>query len=279
MITSKTKLAGLIGNPVGHSLSPAMHNAGFKHLFKQGGLDCRYFAFPVAPERLGDAIRGISALNFLGANITIPYKEKTLQFLDDIHEEAKFIGAVNTIVNDDGRLTGYNTDGRGFMKSMEEAGVSLKGKRVFMCGAGGAARAITYYIAIEAAQLRIFDIDTPKLNALVRDLKKVNPEVHAEPSTTAIAASDILINATPIGLHTGDPLPIDKTLLRGDLVVCDVIYKDTPLLIEAKRLGCTTVNGLGMLFWQGVLAFELWTHAAAPVEIMRDALMTEYNRI
>ncbi|KWT86731.1 shikimate dehydrogenase [Candidatus Magnetominusculus xianensis] len=279
MITSKTKLAGLIGNPVGHSLSPAMHNAGFKHLFKQGGLDCRYFALPVAPERLGDAIRGISALNFLGANITIPYKEKALPFLDDIHEEARFIGAVNTIVNDNGKLIGHNTDGRGFMKSMEEAGVSLKDKRVLMSGAGGAARAITYYIAKEARSLRIFDPDTPKLNALVRDLKKVNPEVHAKNSVNPSQVSDIFINATPLGLSQGDQLPIDKTFLKEGLIVCDVIYKDTPLLIEAKRLGCTTVNGLGMLFWQGVLAFELWTHAAAPVEIMREALMTEYNRI
>ncbi|MCG6553398.1 MAG: shikimate dehydrogenase [Candidatus Magnetominusculus sp. LBB02] len=275
MITAHTKLAGLIGNPVGHSLSPAMHNAGFEHL----GIDCRYMAFPVAPDLLGDAIRSIRALHFLGANITIPYKEKAIQFLDDIHEEAKFIGAVNTIVNDNGRLVGHNTDGRGFMRSMEEAGVTLTGKRVFMAGAGGAARAITYYIAKEAAQLRIFDVDAVKLAALVDDLKKVSPDVYAESSTNAITAADILINATPIGLHYGDPLPVDKTLLREHHIVCDVIYKDTPLLVEAKSLGCLTVNGLGMLFWQGVLAFELWTNTTAPVDVMRNALMDGYNRL
>ncbi|MBF0486660.1 MAG: shikimate dehydrogenase [Nitrospirae bacterium] len=269
MITAHTKLAGLIGNPVGHSLSPAMHNAGFKAI----GLDCRYLAFPVAPNMLGDAIHGIRALNFLGANITIPYKEKAVQFLDEIHEEARFIGAVNTIVNFNGKLIGHNTDGRGFMKSMEEAGVTLNNKRVFMVGAGGAARALTYYIAKEAAVLRIFDTDTPKINSLVRELKKVSPDVYAEVSTDAINNSDILINATPLGLHPGDPLPINKTLLREGLVVCDVIYKDTPLLVEAKKLNCQTVNGLGMLFWQGVLAFELWTNTKAPIDVMRDALV------
>ncbi|MBF0553169.1 MAG: shikimate dehydrogenase [Nitrospirae bacterium] len=276
MITAHTKLAGLIGNPVGHSLSPAMHNAGFNHI----GLDCRYLAFDVKPEMLGDAIRSIRALNFLGANITIPYKEKAIQFLDDCHEEARFIGAVNTIVNFNGKLTGYNTDGRGFMKSLEISDVPLKNSKVFMVGAGGAARAITYYIAKEAPSLRIFDTDTPKLNALVRDLKRVNPEVHAETSTDAVTGSDILINATPLGLHKGDPLPIDKKLLKKDHIVCDVIYRDTPLLVEAKKLGCQTVNGLGMLFWQGILAFELWTKpGAAPVEVMRDALMAAYNRL
>lgn len=275
MITSKTKLAGLIGNPVGHSLSPAMHNSGFKHL----EIDCRYLAFDVKPEMLGDAIRGIRALNFLGANITIPHKEKAIQFLDEIHREARFIGAVNTVVNDGGRLIGHNTDGRGFMKSLEEAGVTLKNKRVFVAGAGGAAKAITYYIAKEAADLRIYDIDTVKLHALVRDLTKINPEVHAESSTNAATNSDILINATPLGLHLGDPLPVDNTLLRKGLIVCDVIYKDTPLLVEAKKLGCQTVNGLGMLFWQGVIAFELWTQTAPPVDIMKDALLTAYNRL
>ncbi|MBF0321049.1 MAG: shikimate dehydrogenase [Nitrospirae bacterium] len=275
MITAKTRLTGLIGYPVGHSLSPAMHNAGFKHL----GLDCRYMAFPVAPDMLGEAIRGIRALEFAGVNVTIPHKEKAREFLDDIQEEAGFIGAVNTIVNEGGRLIGHNTDGRGFMKSLEEAGVPLKGKRVFMAGAGGAARAVTYYIAKEAAVLRIFDIDTAKLNALVNDLQKVNPEVHAETSAHAITGSDILINATPLGLHQNDPFPIDKALLRGDLIVYDVIYKDTPLLLEAKKLGCQTVNGLGMLFWQGVFAFELWTKATAPVDVMRNALMDVYNRL
>ncbi|MBF0517206.1 MAG: shikimate dehydrogenase [Nitrospirae bacterium] len=276
MITSKTKLAGLIGKPVGHSLSPAMHNAAFKEL----GMDCRYLAFPVDKERLGDAIRSIRALNFLGANITIPYKEMAIEFLDDCHEEAKFIGAVNTIVNDGSRLIGHNTDGRGFMKSMEEAAVSLKDKRVFMSGAGGAARALTYYIANNAVNLKIFDTDTQKLNALVASLKKINPEVHAETSADAIKNADVFINATPLGLHAGDPLPVDSALLHEGLVVCDVIYKDTPLIVEAKRLGCQTVNGLGMLFWQGVLAFELWTQpGAAPVDVMRAALMEGYNRL
>ncbi|MBF0458110.1 MAG: shikimate dehydrogenase [Nitrospirae bacterium] len=279
MITAHTKLAGLIGNPVGHTLSPSMHNAGFKHL----GIDCRYLAFDVKPEMLGDAIRGIRALNFIGANITIPYKEKVIQLLDDmhgeIHEEARFIGAVNTIVNDGGRLIGHNTDGRGFMKSLEESRVTIRNKRVFVAGAGGAAKAITYYIAKEAAELRIFDIDTVKLDTLVRDLKKINPEVHAESSANAVTNSDILINATPLGLHLGDPIPIDKTLLKKGIIVCDVIYKDTPLLIEAKKLGCKTVNGLGMLFWQGVIAFELWTQTIAPDEVMFNALMTSYNRL
>ncbi|MBF0465532.1 MAG: shikimate dehydrogenase [Nitrospirae bacterium] len=276
MITAKTKITGLIGYPVGHSLSPYMHNAAFSHL----GLDFCYLCFSVHPDHLAKAVYGVRAMDFAGANVTVPHKEKAMAALDEIDEEARFIGAVNTIVNKDGKLIGYNTDGRGFMRSLTEAGISLKGKKVFVVGAGGAAKAITYYIAKEADALSIFDIDVPKLTSLTTHLKTVNSNVFAEKQNCdAIRNHDVIINATPLGLKPGDPAPFDFSLLSASHTVCDVIYKDTPLIKAAKTLHCPAANGLGMLFWQGVLAFELWTQTTAPVEIMRKALLEVYEKI
>ncbi|QWR76825.1 shikimate dehydrogenase [Candidatus Magnetomonas plexicatena] len=275
MITAKTKITGLIGYPVGHSLSPYMHNAAYEHL----GLDFCYVCFPVHPDNLTEAVRGVRAMDFAGANVTVPHKEHAMAALDEIDEEARFIGAVNTIVNSGGKLTGYNTDGRGFMRSLAEAGISLKGKKVFVVGAGGASKAITYYIAKEAASLSIFDIDEPKLTALTTHLKTVNPNVFAEKQNCdAIKNHDVIINATPLGLKSDDPAPFDISLISASHTVIDVIYKDTPLIKKAKTLHCPTTNGLGMLFWQGVLAFELWTQTTAPVEIMRKALLVVYEK-
>ncbi|MEO5357163.1 MAG: shikimate dehydrogenase [Nitrospirae bacterium YQR-1] len=275
MITAKTKITGLIGYPVTHSLSPYMHNAAFKHL----GLDYCYLCFSVHPDLLAEAVYGVRAMDFAGANVTVPHKEKAMAALDEIDEEARFIGAVNTILNKDGKLSGYNTDGRGFMRSVAEAGISLTGKKVFVAGAGGAAKAITYYIAQEAQSLSIFDIDEPKLTALVKHLKTVNPNVFAEGKNyNLIESHDVIINATPLGLKPDDPAPFDFSLLSSSHIVCDVIYKDTPLIEKAKSLNCLTTNGLGMLFWQAVLAFEIWTNTTAPVEIMRKALLEVYEK-
>lgn len=268
-ISGKTKVLGLIGYPVEHSLSPAMHNAAFEYL----GLDCCYVAFPVKPELLGDAIRAIRALNLKGVNVTVPHKENVISLLDVVDEEAAFIGAVNTILNDNGVLRGFNTDGKGFMESLKDSGIDIKNKRVVIIGAGGASRAIGFYLCKEAAGLSITDIDQEKASRLVNDLLRQKDNVYLIERITDLKDVDIVINATPIGLKDTDPSPIDVSLLTGDKVVCDLIYKDTFLLRSARQRGCKTLNGLGMLLYQGVLAFEIWTGMKAPVEVMREALL------
>ncbi|MDO9287231.1 MAG: shikimate dehydrogenase [Thermodesulfovibrionales bacterium] len=265
-VSGKTKVLGLLGFPVEHSLSPAMHNTAFEKL----GLDCCYVTFSVKPEFLRDAVKSIKALNLAGVNVTVPHKERVIPFLDEVDKEASFIGAVNTIVNDNGRLTGYNTDGRGFMRSLSEAKISVNKKNVLVIGAGGASRAIGYYLCQNASELFLYDIDKKKAGKLISDLNKIRGNVSFFSSQPE--DMDIIINATPLGLKKNDPLPIDVKLLKPKHVVCDLIYKKTPLLEKASKKGCKTLNGLGMLLWQGVFAFELWTGRRPPVDVMRKSL-------
>ncbi len=269
-ISGKTRILGLIGYPVEHSLSPSMHNAAFDHL----GLDYCYVTFPVRPDLLEDAVKAIRALNLKGVNVTVPHKERVIPFLDVVDEEASFIGAVNTILNDNGVLRGFNTDGRGFMESLKDAGVDIKGRRIIIIGAGGASRAIGFYLCREAMALGITDIEIEKTSRLVNDLKRLKDNVYIIDRITDLKETDIIINATPLGLKDTDPCPVDISMITGDKVVCDLIYRDTPLLRAARQKGCKTINGLGMLLYQGVLAFEIWTGQKAPVEIMRAALKT-----
>lgn len=267
-ITGKTRITGLFGYPVEHTLSPAMHNAAFEHL----GLDYCYLPFLVHPNSLGKAVDSIRALSMAGVNVTVPHKEAVIAFLNDVNEEACFIGAVNTVVNREGRLTGYNTDGRGFMRSLEENGIPVAGNKVLVVGAGGASRAVGYYISEKAASLAIHDIDRNKLHKLVSDLSNIRKNVMALTQIDDPAGFDIIINATPLGLRKGDPSPVDMSALSPTQTVCDLIYKRTSLLDLAAQKGCRTMDGLGMLLWQGVLAFELWTSVSPPVDIMRTAL-------
>lgn len=269
-ITGKTKVTGLIGYPVEHSLSPAMHNSAFLAL----GLDYCYVTFPVEPSRLEDAVRGIRALGLKGVNVTIPHKEAVIKFLDRIDSEAKEIGAVNTVVNKEGLLIGYNTDGRGFMASLNENCISLKNRKVFIIGAGGAARAVAYYLSMEAEEVLIHDIDLRKAKALSEGLRG---NVRVSEGLNMIKDADIIINATPLGLKPDDPSPVPPELLKKEQVVCDLIYKKTRFLQEAELKGCLTIDGLGMLLWQGVFAFELWTGVKPPVEVMRKALLDALN--
>jgi shikimate dehydrogenase len=268
-ITGKTKIVGIIGYPVEHSLSPFMHNAAFELL----GIDYCYVPFLVHPERLEAAVQSVRALNLCGVNITVPHKEKVMRFLDKVDDEASFIGAVNTIVNSDGRLTGFNTDGRGFMRSLSESGIIVEGKDVAIIGTGGAARAIGYYLAQKAETLSIYGRTTERSEKLVRDLNKIKKHVRVLRDLSSIREFQIIINATPLGLKKDDQLPCDASLLRPGQTVCDLIYRDTPLLIESSKKGCAVLNGLGMLLWQGVFAFELFTGKKPPVDAMRSALL------
>ncbi len=267
-LSGRTKITGLFGYPVEHTLSPVMHNAAFEAL----GLDYCYVAFPVHPDYLEEAVKAIKALNFSGVNVTIPHKEKVIPFLDEIDKEASYIGAVNTIVNSNGRLKGYNTDGRGFMQYLFECGISAEGKEVLIVGAGGGSRAISYYVVKEAKKVYLYDIEKEKAERLVADLKKNFDNISTVDDIARIEKFHLLINATPLGLKDEDPLPFDTALLRSDQIVYDLIYKKTRLLDEASKKGCLTLDGLGMLLWQGVFAFELWTGMSPPVDIMRDAL-------
>jgi shikimate dehydrogenase len=217
-------------------------------------------------------VAGLRALGLAGGNVTVPHKERVIAHLDEVDEEARFIGAVNTFVGREGRLVGYNTDGRGFMRSLEEAGVAASGAHVAIVGTGGAARAIGYYLAREAARLDLFDIDRARAEALARDLGTVGRDVRLAPDTACVAEATIVVNATPLGLRPTDPLPFDPARLRADATVIDLIYRETPLLRAARERGLRTLDGLGMLLWQGVLAFRLWTGVLPPVDLMRERL-------
>ncbi|HMK44563.1 MAG TPA: shikimate dehydrogenase [Dissulfurispiraceae bacterium] len=273
-IGATTRIAALFGHPVAHSKSPRMHNAAFREF----GMDCRYVAFDVDPGQLAAAVAAVRALGLLGVNLTIPHKEAVLSMLDEVDAEVQFIGAVNTIVNRQGRLIGYNTDGRGFMRSLKEAGVDVAGKRVLILGAGGAARAVAAYIVREAASVVVANRTRGRAGQLVGDLNQIRSIVTTAELSEAgqeafLKDIHLVINATSLGLKESDPLPLDVDALTADQVVCDLIYHPTAFLQKAAARGARVLDGSGMLLWQGVLAFELWTGRDAPVNVMRRALL------
>ena len=278
MNLAETKVTGLFGYPVEHSLSPAMHNSGFEKL----GLNNIYLPFPVEEDNLGQAVEGVRGLNFKGINVTIPHKQNVIKYLDQLSEEAELIGAVNTIENKNGTLIGHNTDGRGFIRSLkEESDFSAPGSTAVIVGAGGAARAIAFQLALEGIdKLLISDLDQPKANKLSTELEeKVSVEVVAiksEELAGEMKNVDLLVDATPVGMHPNvDVEPVvGENLLHSDLVVYDLVYnpKETVLLKAADKASAQSVSGLGMLLYQGVIAFEIWTGEKAPVEVMRKAL-------
>ena len=272
-----TRIYGLFGYPVKHTFSPGMHNAAFRKI----GFNAIYFPFEVKPEDLKDALRAVKVLGISGLNLTIPHKESCIRYLDGLSSEAKLIGAVNTIVADNKRLVGYNTDGEGFIISLKkDAHVDPGGKKIFILGAGGAAKAIGFKLAKEgAAKIKIADIIRKRSLSLASNIKSnfsgCKVEVIRMDSISKLLADvDIFINATPIGLKHDDPLLIHPDLLHPKLVVCDLIYNppQTKLLKCAMNKGLISINGLGMLLYQGAVCFELWTKKKAPIEIMKEAL-------
>ncbi|MBI5073972.1 MAG: shikimate dehydrogenase [Nitrospirae bacterium] len=269
-ITGRTKVAALFGYPVEHTLSPVMQNAAFDHL----GLDCCYLPFPVHPDSLKQAVESIRALSLLGANLTTPHKETVIPFLDALDAEAAAISAVNTIVNHDGKLTGFNTDGKGFMRSLKELGVDPADRKVLIIGAGGSSRAIGYYLSRGTGGLTLYNRSRDKAEALAADLASAGGKVTVAADLRDLGGFDIIVNATSLGLQECDAMPLDPDALEPTIVVCDLIYHKTPLLSRAEAKGCKTVGGIGMLLWQGALAFELWTGKIPPVEIMRSALLS-----
>jgi len=275
-VSGKTKVCGLIGDPVEHTMSPAIHNAAFREL----GLDYIYLPFHVKKEELGNAIAGMRALNIRGLNVTIPHKVDVLQFLDKLDPLAEKIGAVNTIVNDDGFLTGYNTDAAGWLQAMLSRGCDPSNRKVAVLGAGGASRAISFILAERGAHLVILNrrLELEWAEELAgristtfsRETRAL--ELNRTNLTGALEKAEILVNATSVGMSPDtDQTPVDSDLLRPDLIVSDIVYNPvkTRLLREAETAGVKTVEGLEMLVWQGALAFEKWTGQKAPIELMR----------
>lgn len=277
-LTGKTAVYGIIGHPVKHSLSPLMQTAAFKAL----GIDAVYVPFDVDPENLGEAVNGLRALNVKGFNVTVPHKEGVIEYLDFVDEDAEFLGAVNTVKNEDGQLTGYNTDADGFLQSLIEEGIELKGKRITMFGAGGAARAVGYAVLKGGAKfLNVVNRNFSK-GKVVGELLGKRGNVLVFPLrentvATLLKDTDIVINTTSVGMKPDDPPLFDYSLIPEGLTVVDIIYNpaETPLLKAAKEKGCKTVNGLGMLIHQGAIAFKIWTGKEAPVEVMKKILKEE----
>lgn len=270
------KFCYLIGYPVGHSMSAVMHNAAFQEL----GLDFRYELHPVKPEELGRFVSStMRTSDVRGASVTIPHKVSVVSHLDEVDAVAMSIGAVNTIVNDDGWLKGYNTDGIGAMRSLEEAFGDLHGAKVVILGAGGAARAISYYLSTVVGELvilnRTFERAEELADAII-EYSECRSTISAlrlcsEGLGRALDGADVIINATSVGMKPNiDATPIDSKLLRSDLLVLDIVYNPpkTRLLREAEAAGARTLTGVGMLVYQGVAAFKLWTGMDAPEETM-----------
>jgi len=266
MISGKTKITGLFGNPIEHSLSPQIHNKAFELL----KLDYVYLAFNVIPENLENAVLGIRGMNFVGINVTIPHKQQIMQYLDEFSEEARFIGAVNTVKNTNGCISGHTTDTEGFIKSADEAGVSIKNKKVLILGGGGAARSIALGLSLRSipATITLLGRTVSKVEEVAREItKKTNVQARGEKLNNKnlqdrISENEVLVNATSIGMHpSGSESPVPKQYLREGLIVYDIVYNplETALIKAASSAGCIIIDGLGMLIHQAIASFNIWT--------------------
>ena len=281
-ITGHTKLTGLLGSPVAHSISPLMHNEAF-HLLS---LDYAYLCFDVTENTLPEAVNGLKACGIRGFNLTMPCKNRVVELLDELSPSAKLIGAVNTVVNENGRLIGYNTDGVGYMHSVKDAGHDIIGKTMTLMGAGGAATAICAQAALDGvSSVHVFArrtsrfwnrtqalADTINSTLPCRVLLHENEDLNA--LKNAVSESAILVNATSVGMapNTEASIITDTSLFRPELIVSDVIYnpRKTRLLQEAEKNGCPVFNGMYMLLYQGAEAFRLFTGKEMPTETIKE---------
>jgi shikimate dehydrogenase len=283
-ISGKTKICALIGDPVEHSMSPVMHNTAYTKL----GLDYAYIPFHVKPDGLGKAVEGLRALHVRGFNVTIPHKVAVIPWLDGLDPLAEKIGAVNTVVNTDGELRGYNTDAEGFLKALLEHGIKPKGKKIVVLGAGGASRAITYIMAAKGARVTIVnrqqELDWAEDIALLirKDLGKEVKVYELGQLAGAIENVDLLVNATSVGMSpASEASPVPAQLLSKVPAVFDIVYNplETRLLREAKAAGAKVIGGVDMLAWQGALAFEKWTGQPAPLDLMREEAVKMLEKV
>ncbi len=281
-ISGHTGLMALIGSPVGHSGSPAMYNYSFQRL----GLDYAYVALDIKENEVKDAIAAMRLFNMKGGNVTMPDKTEAAKYMDELSPAAQIIGAINTIVNEDGKLTGHITDGEGFVNNLKDHGIDIKGKKITVAGGGGAATAIQVQCALDGvSEITIFnkkDAFFARTEATAEKIRAAVPGIVVNvydiddiaKMTEEIKSSDIFVNATIVGMKPLDDQSVVKDLsaFRPGLVVCDAVYnpEETKLLREAKEAGCTCVGGKGMLLWQGVSAFKLFTGKDMPVEEVKE---------
>jgi len=282
-INGRTRLVGVMGWPIEHTISPAMHNTAFD----ASGLNWRYVPLAVQPEHLEAAVHGLRALGFAGCNVTVPHKRAVMDYLDDVADHARAIGAVNTIVvRESGQMIGYNTDADGFLRALREGGFQPEGKRAVMVGAGGAARAIAHALASVGASVAILNRTLSRAEALAAELassygrRAEGASYAAFPLTLdvlrrEVLSAELLVNATSVGMWPQterSPWPED-ILMPSDLTVFDAVYnpQETKLMRQACAAGARAIGGLGMLIHQGAAAWELWTGREAPVEVMARA--------
>ena len=284
IISGKTRVCGVIGDPIEHTLSPIMHNAAFKAL----KLDFAFLAFKVKVADVEKAVSGMRTLGIHGLNVTMPHKSAVINYLDEVDQAAKAIGSVNTILNKDGRLFGFNTDGVGALQALRENGVEPRGKKVLLLGAGGAARAIAYTLAREADELVILNRTAKQAAELANllkqtfDRKVVADALSPNAIKDTLQDSDVLINATSVGMKpNANQTPVAFEWLRPDLAVMDIVYNpvETKLAKDAKAAGAKVVSGFEMLIYQGAASFEIWTGHSAPVEVMRHAALNHLLKV
>lgn len=282
-ITGHTTLIGLIANPIKHSISPMMHNTAFREL----NLDYAYLAFEIDENQVEDAIKGLKALNARGCNVSMPYKSTVIPYLDHLSKAAKMIGAVNTIVNDNGILTGHITDGTGLINALKDQGYDIKDKKLTIVGCGGAATAIQVQGAIDGLkEIIIYNKKDSFFDNALHTAKLLNTETNCKVSVKDLDdlvslkqdmhTSDFFINATNVGMGSLENITYipDTSYFKEDLVVVDIIYnpEETALLKLAKQAGCKTMNGIGMLLYQGAAAFKLWTNEEMPIEKVKKEI-------
>ena len=286
-ITGHTELIGLIATPIRHSSSPRMHNEAFAKL----GLDYAYLAFGAGNEELEDTIKGFRAMKVRGSNVSMPNKTVVHKYLDKLSDAAQMCGAVNTIVNDDGVLTGHITDGIGYMSGLKDAGIDIIGKKMTIVGAGGAATAIQVQAALDGVkEISIFNRKDEFYERAQKTVKDINEKTNCKATLydledldklkEEIASSYIFTNATGMGMKPleGKTYIPDKSFLREDLIVTDVVYApaETALLKMAKEVGCKTLNGFPMMLFQGAAAFKLWTNQDMPIEHVKEVMGIQY---
>ena len=282
--TGSTNLICLLGSPVSHSISPAMHNTAFDAL----GLDYSYMAFDVDKENLETAVEGLKTINCKNFNLTMPLKTAIIPYLDEIDEKAKIDNSVNTCVCQDGKLVGYTTDGIGFLQSMKDNGISYVGTTITILGAGGAATSIITQAAYEGVEkINIFKRNNASFEDTVDFADRVSKSTNCDVFVYDMAdmdilefclqESDILINATNVGMGDDDTSLVPTEFLYKDLIVTDVIYHPayTRLLKDAQKVGCKVMNGKYMLLYQGAAAFKLWTGKDMPIDLIKEKCFAE----
>lgn len=279
-----TKILGVFGHPVSHSLSPLMQNAAIEAL----NIDYIYVPFHVLPENLEQAVQGVRALNIAGVNVTIPHKEQIIQYLDEVSEYSKQIRSVNTVINDNGRLKGDTTDGLGFLKSAEAQWGKIDGSRVLVLGAGGAAKAICFALARVGCNIVIANRTLKRAEELSEGLQVAYGSsisravgLQMEVVEEEIRQVDMVVNTTSVGMYPGvSETPLPSCLLRSNLMVYDLIYNPlkTRLVGEAQAKGARAMTGLKMLVYQGALSLEMWTGRKIPVDVMEEALIKHFGK-